>query len=60
MPRGKVAGRRATVASISQSTKSSKGVKAKKKSAPAEGGLKERKKMRFRPGTVALREIKRY
>ena len=30
----------------------------KKKSAPAEGGMKQRR--RFRPGTVALREIKRY
>jgi len=29
-----------------------------KKTAPAEGGMK--KKMRWRPGTVALREIKRY
>ena len=29
-----------------------------KKTAPAEGG--QMKKMRFRPGTVALREIKRY
>ena len=32
--------------------------KAVKKTAPAEGGMK--KKHRFRPGTVALREIKRY
>ena len=33
-----------------------------KKTAPAKGGVKEgeRKKPRFRPGTVALREIKRY
>ena len=33
-----------------------------KKTAPAEGGMKkeEKKKIRFRPGTVALREIKRY
>ena len=29
-----------------------------KKTAPAEGGMK--KKFRFRPGTVALREIKKY
>eukprot|EP00349_Pseudokeronopsis_sp_Brazil_P008061 CAMPEP_0202967808 /NCGR_PEP_ID=MMETSP1396-20130829/12813_1 /ASSEMBLY_ACC=CAM_ASM_000872 /TAXON_ID= /ORGANISM="Pseudokeronopsis sp., Strain Brazil" /LENGTH=153 /DNA_ID=CAMNT_0049693299 /DNA_START=123 /DNA_END=584 /DNA_ORIENTATION=+ len=34
--------------------------KQKKKSAPAEGGVKEKRKIRFRPGTVALREIKRY
>ncbi len=32
--------------------------KAKKKTAPAEGGVK--RKIRFKPGTVALREIKRY
>merc|ERR1711959_499616 len=31
-----------------------------KKTAPAIGGIKEAKKHRFRPGTVALREIKRY
>jgi len=35
-----------------------KSEKAVKKTAPAEGGMK--KKMRWRPGTVALREIKRY
>ena len=33
-----------------------KGSKAKKKSAPAEGGVKRR----FRPGTIALRQIKKY
>ena len=38
-------------------SKVSKTSKAKKKTAPAEGGVKQR---RFRPGTVALREIKRY
>ena len=32
--------------------------KAVKKAAPADGGVK--RKFRFRPGTVALREIKRY
>ena len=34
-----------------------------KKTAPAEGGVKaegEKRKMRFKPGTVVLREIKRY
>jgi histone H3 len=35
-----------------------KAEKVIKKTAPAEGGMK--KKMRWRPGTVALREIKRY
>ena len=44
----------------------SKAKPANKKSAPAKGGMKEtasqmeKKKMRFKPGTVALREIKRY
>jgi hypothetical protein len=32
--------------------------KATKKSAPADGGIK--KPHRFRPGTVALREIRKY
>ena len=41
----------------SQAKKASK-AKAQKKVAPAEGGVK--RKIRFRPGTVALREIKRY
>ena len=34
--------------------------KPNKKTAPAMGGIKEARKQRFRPGTVALREIKRY
>ena len=38
--------------------------KQSKKTAPAKGGIKkadgDKKKIRFRPGTVALREIKRY
>ena len=34
--------------------------KTMKKTAPADGGIKERKKMKFKPGTVALREIKKY
>ena len=46
----------------------SKPIKAKKsnvlsnkKTAPAEGGIKNgEKKRRFKPGTVALREIKKY
>ena len=48
-----------------------KGMKGSKKTAPAKGGVKptssqisadggEKRKNRFRPGTVALREIKRY
>merc|ERR1712110_334113 len=31
-----------------------------KKSAPAAGGMKEKRKLRYKPGTVTLREIKRY
>ena len=31
-----------------------------KKTAPAAGGVKEKKQFKWRPGTVALREIKRY
>lgn len=72
MPRQKVAGKKQSVASGAKgSAKSSvlKQIKGKlaspaekpaaiKKTAPAEGGMK--KKMRWRPGTVALREIKRY
>ena len=42
----------------------SKAKKMGRKSKPAAGGIKkadgEKRKMRFRPGTVALREIKRY
>ena len=61
MPRGKVAGKKANLSSKSSGAASkakSSVSKAKKKSAPAEGGVK--KTRRFRPGTVALREIKRY
>ena len=67
MPRQKVAGKKqSTKASVASGSKASKTTtaskmkaeKAIKKTAPAEGGMK--KKMRWRPGTVALREIKRY
>lgn len=61
MPRPKVAGKKLksstskqSVASGSKTSKSSAAMK--KKTAPAEGGIKRR----FKPGTVALREIKRY
>merc|ERR1712032_265166 len=37
-----------------------KGSKAIKKSAPAKGGMKEKRKFRYRPGTVVLREVKKY
>ena len=68
MPRQKVAGKKPTSkpskvsvasgAKTSKTTATTKAEKAIKKTAPAEGGMK--KKMRWRPGTVALREIKRY
>src|ERR1700761_3612034 len=65
MPRGKVAGKKSTIAKRENASKASQGStkggkssKAGKKSAPAEGGVK--RQHRFRPGTVALREIKRY
>ena len=60
MPRGKVAGKKAgkmSKASVASGSKASKSDK-KKKTAPAEGGVKI--KRRFRAGTVALREIKKY
>lgn len=63
MPRQKIAGKKSSKAmnskmSVASGTQSKQVDKAKKKTAPAEGGIK--KKMRWRPGTVALREIKRY
>ena len=48
------------------SSKAKAGRPSNKKTGPSKGGMKmtdsqaEKKKMRFRPGTVALREIKRY
>jgi histone H3 len=75
MPRQKIAGKKVSATKAGsqasmmakKSAKSSKvgktgsvvkNEKPVKKTAPAEGGMK--KKMRWRPGTVALREIKRY
>ena len=65
MPRQKIAGKKLqtqskakTQTSVASGSKFSKTMKAKK-TAPAEGGIKIRK-FRFRAGTVALREIKRY
>jgi histone H3 len=61
MPRAKVAGKKPKMnskASVATGSKASKVEKAKKKTAPAEGGVK--REHRWRPGTVALREIKRY
>jgi len=61
MPRQKVAGKKnkqQSKQSVATGSKASKADKAKKKTAPAEGGVK--RDHRWRPGTVALREIKRY
>ena len=58
MPRQKVAGRKDRMAKKSATGSKASKAMAKKKTAPAEGGVK--KERRFRPGTVAIREIKRY
>ena len=56
MPKGKNVGNKV----------SSKAKAAGRKTAPSKGGIKkgasgdEKRKIRFRPGTVALREIRRY
>ena len=54
MPKGKTAAKKI----------GSKAKAGSKKTAPAKGGIKkgegETRKIRFRPGTVALREIRRY
>lgn len=76
MPKGKNAASKGKLSSKSKLRKSSKSKSrskspksklakkaASKKTAPARGGVKQggdRKKIRFRPGTVALREIRRY
>ena len=53
MAKDKSAARKQKMTSKSKSSAS----KVNKKTAPAKAGMK---KMRFRPGTVALREIRRY
>ena len=59
MPKTKTAAQQ--IKKVSVKGKSSKS-KAIKKNAPAEGGIKDKAaaKRRYKPGTVALREIKRY
>ena len=65
MPKTKVAAQ-ANQASMKAAKMSAKVKESKKikKAAPAEGGAKkadgEKRKIRYKPGTVALREIKRY
>ena len=60
MPRQKIAGKKLKTSSKQSVATGSKASKStmKKKTAPAEGGVKGGR--RFKPGTVALREIKRY
>ena len=61
MPRQKIAGKKqkqASKQSVATGSKASKSAAMKKKTAPAEGGMKGGR--RYRPGTVALREIKKY
>ena len=57
MPKTKTAAKAKTSKKMPAKSSSKKAVK---KSAPAAGGMKDRKKPRMRPGTVALREVKRY
>ena len=58
MPRAKVVGKKSDAKSKNSKSKNIVSTsKSHKKTAPAEGGSR---KHRFRSGTVALREIKRY
>ena len=58
MPKSKVAAK--AKAASKMPMKINKSGKAIKKSAPADGGVKDKRKLRYKPGTVTLREIKRY
>ena len=58
MPKSKIAAK--AKAANKMPMKVNKASKMIKKSAPADGGVKDKRKMRFKPGTVTLREIKRY
>ena len=66
MPKTKVAAKaNASASKTAKIAGKATASKAIKKTGPAKGGaktaeVKERKKGRFKPGTVALREIKRY
>lgn len=57
MPKSKVAAKAKEASKMPGKVKGSKVIK---KAAPAEGGMKDKRKMRFKAGTVALREVKRY
>ena len=63
MPRQKVATTKYDTSKSRKTSATSSKAKleqAKKKTSPAEGGVKGERSRRFRPGTVALREIKKY
>jgi len=70
MPKAKnTAGKMSSKAKSNKMGKSSGSKSINKKTAPASGGMKkakgsqsqdEKRKIRYKPGTVALREIKRY
>ena len=57
MPKSKVAAKAKAATKMPTKVKDSKAIK---KTAPAEGGVKDRKVRRNKPGTVTLREVKRY
>ena len=58
MPKSKVAAKAKAATKGAMKVKGTS--KAIKKTAPAEGGMKDKKMRRYKPGTVTLREIKRY
>ena len=58
MARTKQTARKSTGAKAPRKQLAAKATKAARKSAPLAGGVK--KPHKFRPGTVALREIRRY
>ena len=58
MPRVKVSARNNKILEERKTQTAAKKATSARKTAPAEGGIKKR--MRYRPGTVALREIKKY
>jgi len=58
MPKSKVAAKAKAASKMPAKVKGTS--KAIKKTAPAEGGMKDKKARKFKAGTVTLREIKRY
>lgn len=63
MPKSKAAAKAKAATKMMPAKVKGTGSNGIKKTAPAKGGMKEtaeRKKPRYKPGTVTLREIKRY